>query len=400
MDASSSRLLQNIFCSHEPSLRARRLPLKHLKALDAIVSCRTPDRGTSLFSCEAEQKTVALHHACKHRSCWQCAQREKVAWVEAQQERLIDCAHFHVVFTLPQEYRVLWQYNTAWFTRTFFKVVNTTLRQLMMDQKHHGVTPGVLMALHTWGRQLSLHPHMHCVITAGGEDRAGQWKDTGDYLLPIAVVKALYRGKWQAAIKEAFDDGELALPPDHDARKFRAIHRALYRKPWAVRIEPKYAHGRGVMLYLSRYLRGGPIDPRQIEQCDSDRISFRYKDHRDGRTKLLRLKPAEFIRRLMMHVPETGQHVVRHYGLYAGAARRRRDRCHAHHGARPQVKRAVRSRACPTCRCGAPLTYLRTIEQPHRKGNSLRKRLDDGFVQHNVEPVSTKAEKKSMRCRL
>ena len=139
MDASSSRLLQNIFCSHEPSLRARRLPLKHLKALDAIVSCRTPDRGTSLFSCEAEQKTVALHHACKHRSCWQCAQREKVAWVEAQQERLIDCAHFHVVFTLPQEYRVLWQYNTAWFTRTFLKVVNTTLRQLMMDQKHHGV---------------------------------------------------------------------------------------------------------------------------------------------------------------------------------------------------------------------------------------------------------------------
>jgi len=400
MDASTSQLLQNIFRFHEPSLRKRRLPLKHLKALDAIVSCRTADRGTSLFICDAEKATVALHHACKHRSCWQCAQREKVNWVNAQQERLIDCAHFHVVFTLPQEYRVLWQYNTAWFTRTFFAVVNETLRQLMKDPKHHGVTPGVLMALHTWGRQLSLHPHLHCVVTAGGEDSGGQWKDTGDYLLPIAMVKAVYRGKWQAAIRDAFDNGELLLPPDHDEGMFRSVHRALYRKAWSVRIEPKYAHGRGVMLYLSRYLRGGPIDPRQIERCDAERISFRYKDHRDSRTKLLTLKPAEFIRRLMMHVPEAGQHVVRHYGLYAGAARRRRERCRAQRGGRAEIVRETRSTTAPTCRCGAQLRYLRTVERRWRKGNSLRERLDDSFVQQTVEPVTAKAEKPSLRQRL
>lgn len=400
MDASPTRLLQNIFRWHEPSLRARRLPLKHIKALDAIVSCRTADRGTSLFVCDAEQTTVALHHACKHRSCWQCAQREKAAWVNAQQARLIDCAHFHVVFTLPQEYRVLWQYNTAWFTRNFFAVASTTLQQLIKDPKHHGVTPGVLMALHTWGRQLSLHPHMHCVVTAGGEDRAGRWRDFGDFLLPIAVVKALYPGKWQAAIREAFDNGELVLPPDHDERSFRALHRALYRKPWSVRIEPKYAHGRGLMLYLSRYLRGGPIDPRQIERCDADRIGFRYKDHRDGRMKLLALKPAEFIRRLMLHVPESGQHVVRHYGLYAGAARRRRDRCRLQRGGEPELTREARPTPAVMCRCGASLRYLRSIEQRWRKGNSLRERADEGVVQQVVEPVPTKAEKTSLTLRL
>ena len=400
MDASSSRLLQNIFRCYEPSLRARRLPLKHLKALDAIVSCRTADRGTTLFQCEAEDKTVALHHACKHRSCWQCAQREKVTWVKAQQERLIDCAHYHVVFTLPQEYRVLWQYNTAWFTRTFFAVASETLLQMMKSPKRHGVTPGVLIALHTWGRQLSLHPHLHCVVTAGGEVASGQWKEIGDYLLPIAAVKTLYRGKWQAAIREAFDNGELMLPPDQDEKLFRSMHRALYKKAWSVRIEPKYAHGNGVMLYLSRYLRGGPIDPRQIERCDAERIDFRYKDHRDGRKKLLSLKPAEFLRRMMMHVPEPGQHVVRHYGLYAGAARRRRNRCREQCGGTTEIARQAVPKEPLRCHCGASLTHLRTLKGRWRKANSLRERVTDGFVQHGVEPVTARAEKTSFKLTL
>jgi hypothetical protein len=401
MDATTDQVLQNIFRWHQPVLRQRKLPLKHLKALDAIVSCRTAERGTSLFRCEAQGTTVALHHACKHRSCWQCAQREKSVWVDTQQQRLINCAHFHVVFTLPQEYRVLWQYNTAWFTRTFFSVANATLMQLMKDPKHQGVTPGVLMALHTWGRQLSLHPHIHCVVTAGGETRAGKWKNSGDYLLPIAALTKLYRGKWQSLIREAFENGELLLPPDQNEHSFRRLHRSLYKKPWNVRIEPKYAHGRGVMLYLSRYLRGGPIHPRQIERCDADAISFRYKDHRTQKTKLLTLKPSEFIRRLLTHVPETGQHVVRHYGLYGGAARRRRDRCRAQLGYKPEQKPDARPREPLRCRCGAALRHLRIIQQRQwRKGNSLKARVLECWVQQGVEPVTAKAEKTSLQMRL
>ncbi len=400
MEASSSQLLQNIFRWYEPSLRARRMPLKHLKALDAIVSCRTADRGTSIFRCEAQGTTVVLHHACKHRSCWQCAQREKAVWVKTQQERLIDCAHFHVVFTLPQEYRVLWQYNTAWFTRTFFRVANETLMQLMKDPKHHAVTPGILMALHTWGRQLSLHPHIHCVVTAGGETTAKKWKDTGDYLLPIAVVKSLYRGKWQDAIRTAFDDGELVLPPDQTEAQFRSMHRSLYRKAWSVRIEPKYAHGRGVMLYLSRYLRGGPINPHQIERCDAERIGFRYKDHRDGRKKLLSLKPEEFLRRLMTHIPEPGQHVVRHYGLYGGAARERRNRCREQLGRTTEIAPEYRTLQPLKCRCGGILRHMRVIDPTWRKGNSLKQLPRSKSVQQRVEPVSAKTKKISLRVRV
>jgi len=318
MDASSQKKLQNIFRWYEPVLRARKLPIKHLKALDAIVSCGKAERGSSLYRCDAEDKEFVVNHSCRHRSCWMCSQRSRAKWIDAQQERLLSCSHFHVVFTIPQTYRVLWQYNTAWFTDTFFRIVKQTLMQLMAQKKHHGVTPGILMTLHTWGRQLSLHPHLHCVVTAGGADPTGNWKDSGDFLLPIRVVKALYRGLFQSALKEAFENGEIVLPPDHERADFHRLYRRAYNQQWSVRIEPKYPHGYGVMKYLSRYLRGGPIHPNQIVHYDPNEIRFRYLDHRDKRHKILTLKPDEFIRRLLVHVPESGQHVVRHYGLYAG----------------------------------------------------------------------------------
>ena len=400
MDASSRRKLQNIFRWYEPVLRARKLPLKHLKALDAIVSCGTADRGSSLYRCDAEDKDFVVNHACRHRSCWMCSQRSRAKWIEAQQERLLNCSHFHVVFTVPQTYRVLWQYNTAWFTKTFFKIASQTLLRLMADRQHQGVTPGVLMTLHTWGRQLSLHPHLHCVVTAGGEDNEGKWKDSGDFLLPIRVVKALYRGLFQSALKEAFENGEIVLPPDHHPADFRRLYRRAYRLQWSVRIEPRYLHGYGVMRYLSRYLRGGPIHPKQIVHCDANQICFRYKDHRDKRHKVLTLKPDEFIRRLLIHVPENGQHVVRHYGLYAGAARRRRNRCREQISGTVECCSAERPKRPITCRCGAPLRLIGRYAAPRLKANSLERALATLPVQQIDEAVKAQAEKTSLVLRL
>ena len=147
------------------------------------------------------------------------------------------------------------------------------------------------MTMHTWGRQLTLHPHIHSVVTGGGLDATNQWKDTGDYLLPGRQIKALYRGRFQAKIKHAFESKELELPPDHDRREFYRLYRAAYSKSWCVRIEQQYAHGSGVLVYLSRYLGGGPIHTSQIVRCDSEQIGFRYKDHREKRTKVLTIKP-------------------------------------------------------------------------------------------------------------
>lgn len=409
MDASDNTLIQNIFRSHAPRLRASRLPIKHLKAIDAITACRTAERGTSVYRCDAEDSVKTVHHSCRHRSCWLCAQRRRHLWVEAQSERLLDCAHFHVVFTLPSEYRDLWRFNRRWFAEALFRAASSTLLELMKDPRHQDVTPGIVMALHTWGRQLALHPHVHCVVTGGGLDRGGNWKPSGNYLLPVAVVKALYRGKFQAMVKEAFEDGELTLPPDMSEAQFHGCHRRVYKKSWAVRIEPRYAHGEGVLKYLARYLRGGPLAPRQIVRCDSDRIDFRYKDHRDGRRKVLSLKPEEFVRRLLEHVPEDGQHGVRHYGLYGSAARVKRNACREIVGGLAETAPAERSRPTgPICRCGAPLVLLLTVRgrwggkaNSNRKGHARQEASsDNGFAQQVNEPVTTSAEKRSLRDRL
>jgi len=235
MDLSSTALIQNIITCYELQLKSKPLPLKHLKAIDAMVTCRTLERGVSVFECEKDQSLTSINHPCRHRSCSLCAQRRQNQWLDTQKKRLLNCPHFHAVFTLPHEYLPLWQYNQHWFADTFFRVVRSTLIDLM--QQRHGVTPGIVMAMHTWGRQLNLHPHIHCVITGGGLDRQQHWKDTGPYLLPIKPLKALYRGRFQSDIKAALLAGDLVLPPDTTQADIRRCLRVSYAKPWSVRIE-------------------------------------------------------------------------------------------------------------------------------------------------------------------
>lgn len=403
MHTSSQYLIQNIFNCYKKQLLKRPMPLKHIKAVEAISSCRTVERGVSAYECDEKHTMSLIAHSCRHRSCSLCASRRRLQWIEQQQARLLNCPHFHCVFTLPHEYRVLWQYNQQWFTSTFFDVVRSTLMDLLKDESGHGLMPGILMAMHTWGRQLTLHPHIHCVVTGGGVDEKGQWKSTGRYLLPARQARALYRGRFQARIKEAFESGELVLPPDHEERDFRVLYKRTYKKVWCIRIEEQYAHGRGVLLYLSRYLRGGPINPKQIIRCDSEQVGFRYKDHRDKRTKVLNLNPIEFIRRILLHVPETGQHMVRHYGLYAGASRIRRNRCREQIGGLLETikERGEASVEGLMCKCCGSKMRLKWASFPRRgKGNSYRVEIDEGHVQQGDEPDIRQGKKKITALRL
>lgn len=271
MESASRYSVQNIIRCYKNQLLSKPLPLKHIKAIEAMVSCRTEDRGVSAYVCTHNERHMSLiAHSCRHRSCTICSDRSRLEWLEQQKTRLLNCPHFHCVFTLPQEYRVLWQYNQKWFTTAFFDVVRSTLMDMIGNESGHGLTPGVLMAMHTWSRQLTLHPHIHCVVTAGGLNKQNNWKSTGKFLLPGRQIKKLYRGRFQARIKEAFGANELTLPPDHTRRDFHTLYKAAYQKSWCVRIEEQYAHGKGVLVYLSRYLKGGPIRASQIIQLPTN----------------------------------------------------------------------------------------------------------------------------------
>ena len=409
MERSSRYSVQNIIRCYKNQLLSKPQPLKHLKAIESKVNCRTEERGVSSYVCSHEKRHLSLiAHSCRHRSCSVCGDRSRINWLEKQKKRLLDCPHFHCVFTLPQEYRVLWQYNQKWFTATFFDVVRSTLMDMMGNESSHEVTPGVLMAMHTWSRQLTLHPHIHCVVTAGGLNSRNEWKSTGKFLLPGRQVKALYRGRFQARIKEAFESKELTLPPDHKKPDFYRLYKAAYAKSWCVRIEEQYAHGKGVLVYLSRYLKGGPIRASQIVRCENDQISFRYKDHRDKRIKVLSIEPMEFVRRVLLHVPEQGQHMVRHYGLYAGAARAKRALCREHLGGLMDSVESTKERIITPllCRsCGLGLSWQWSVYPRQKKGNSYKVETTKDVpakrqVQQLDEPVIGQAKKKFMALRL
>ncbi len=304
--------------------------------MDAQLQCRQRDNGYSAYRCLIDHKIKEIHHSCRDRGCTVCGARKRQQWLQKQNNRLLNCDHFHLVFTLPSEYRLLWLYNRKWFIQTQFKVVSETLKDLLESGKGKdflGATPGFVCALHTWGRQLNLHPHIHCLITAGGLDKKNDWKPVeGDFLLPIRVLKSLYRGKFQSIIKAYLESDEVNLPPNDTQEDWRNVHKAVYKKQWSVRIQEKYSHGKGVLTYLSRYLGGAPIKAEQIVLMNEKEVQFRYKDHRDGKTKVLRLKKEEFMRRYLMHQPERGVHTFRYYGLYGSQAQERKQVAESHLG--------------------------------------------------------------------
>lgn len=383
------RTIQKLFKAYADRLDASAQPLKNRKAIHAIQHCRTAEMGSSYYACEDRHQVIEQHHSCRHRSCYLCAQRKRIEWVDKQKVRLLNVPHFHVIFTLPHEYLNIWRYNESLMSDILFRASRDTLIELLEDSRYQGFRPGILMALHTWGRQLSLHPHTHCLVTAGGLNSKGAWQESGEFLLPIRVVKALYRGKCQALIQEAFESGELSLPDDLRGQDFKGLHSAAYRKEWSVRIEERYAHGQGVMLYLSRYLKGGPLNPKQIDVRSTEKANLRYLDHRDKRIKGMELSWQELMNRLLLHVPAIGKHTIRYYGLYAPSAKSAYQNALKQWGNLEGVKPSStqkREELLFCCqRCGKP---ARLTFQRWRKGNSIIREYggEDGFVQQVDQP--------------
>lgn len=247
--------------------------------------------------------------------------------MERQKARLLSCAHSHVIFTLPSELRALWLANVRELATVLFRAAWDTLREVLADPTYLGATPGVRAALHTWGQTLVLHPHPHCLVTGGGWAGA-QWQAfRNGYLLPARVVMPVFRGKLLHAVHKALDSAQLTLPPGIAPHQLRMLLNRLGRQQWHVQIMERYPHGQGVVTYLARYLRGGPLSPERVVAWDDQTVTFRYADNRDpdeqgrGKRKLMTVAVAEFLQRWLLHVPPPGLQVVRAYGVYAPTKR-------------------------------------------------------------------------------
>ncbi|MDH5547684.1 MAG: IS91 family transposase [Gammaproteobacteria bacterium] len=318
--------LQEVFAtSFDDYASTRRLPIKHYKAAESIITCRTPAQGGHVQRCPDGHEQHIQYHSCRHRSCPQCNSFVKEQWLQRQRERLLPMDHYHAIFTLPHEFHGLWRFNQRQMTQLLFKSVSETLLTLCRDRKYMGGVPGMMLTLHSWGRNLSLHPHIHCLISGGGLDHEGRWREVkNSFLLPSRVVRKVYRGKMLALIRQGLDAGELTWPPGDREVPMDHLLSRVTRKHWHVQIQPPYRHGKGVMMYLARYVKGGPLSSRKLLSVDAGSVSFRYQDHRDGQNKQLQLEKGHFLGRLLEHVPEPGQNVVRHYGLYGHRAKAKR----------------------------------------------------------------------------
>lgn len=351
------------------------MPLRVHKAVGALRRCRTGALGTHAVICTAGHVVDVRRNSCRHRACPQCGWARAAQWLEQWQERLLPTAHFHVIFTLPAELHALWRWNRRGLAETFFQAAREALFQLLEEPRHLGARPGVLMGLHTWGSALPLHPHLHCLVSAGGVGPDGRWRASRAHFLVWApILRTVFRAKLLAALEKLVAQGRMALPPELDAGAARAVLAATTAEPWHVRIEPPYAHGGGLVVYLARYLRGGPIKNHRLVSLCAGRVCFRYRDYRRaGRPKwrTTTLPVDEFLARLFEHVPPPGLHMVRGYGLYAGRERVQREACRGQLDPRrqwlpPQLP-AAEPELCP--RCGASLVTIVSVPRATRWGD-------------------------------
>jgi hypothetical protein len=340
--------LQTIFQDAYPAYeQTHALPSHVRRAARAIMRCRTAALGGHVQACPDGHMSRIWYNSCRHRSCPQCASLQTERWLALQRARLLACDHYHVIFTLPHDLNPLWRANVPVMSTLLFQAARDTLVALLADSKYLGAQPGIIAALHTWSQTLVLHPHVHCVVTGGGLTPDGHWKAVRNgFLLPARVVMAVFRGKMLDAIRQAWAREALGLP---EALRPQQVLNLLNRlghprkTKWNVRIMERYRHGAGVVTYLARYLRGGPITNARLVAYDGECVTFLHRaqpaEPRGGRvlSPRMTLPVADFLQRWLLHVPVPQTRVVRCYGLYQSTHAEALASCRAALGQPPVV---------------------------------------------------------------
>lgn len=317
------RLLQEIMKkAYNAYERAHKLPRHVRAAACAIMKCRTAELGGHLQACPEGHYQRQWYNSCRHRVCPQCNWLQIEQWLERQKARLLRCGHYHMIFTLPHELNPIWLLNVRKMTNLLFTCVRDTLFEFFLDTRHIGGRPGIIATLHTWSQTMVLHPHVHCLVTEGGFSNELQWAGTRQqgYLLPVRAVMLVFRGKFLAYINNAIEREMIVLPVEMTLPQWKSLKNKLAKKKWNVHIREKYEHGDGILIYLSRYIRGGAMSNRRIKSYTEQGVAFRHRGTEACKGDIMTLSVDEFIRRYLLHVPEPHTKVVRSYGLYASTS--------------------------------------------------------------------------------
>ena len=294
-------------------------PLQH-KVLRALASCRTAALGGHLEQCDRCGHRRAVYHSCRNRHCPGCQGLAQESWLEARRAELLPIGYFHVVFTLPHDLNPLALSKPRVLYDLLFRAAADTLATFARDPKHLGGRLGITAILHTWSQTLSLHPHLHCVVTGGALASDGsRWIPTRHpgFLFPVRALAKVFRAKFLEGLEQACERGDLSCD-----ESLPALLRSLRQQDWVVYAKPPFAGPESVLRYLGRYTHRIALSNRRILRVEGDRVAFRWRDYADGkRPKVMELAVHEFLRRFLLHVLPTGFVRIRHYGLFANRSR-------------------------------------------------------------------------------
>jgi Putative transposase/Transposase zinc-binding domain len=351
------------------------LSWKHIKVLLAIARCRTAALGGHLDQCtRCGHRATISYNSCRNRHCPKCQTAARERWIAARQRELLPTRYVHVVFTLPLQLAPLALQNKKVIYDLLFRASAETLLEVARDPRHLGAEIGFFTVLHTWNQKLGLHPHVHCVIPAGGLslDLTHWVKSRERFFLPVHVLRRVFRGKFVAALRQAFEEGQLNFHGNltclAQPKTFAAWLRPLFRKDWVVYSKPPFGGPEYVLQYLGRYTHRVAISNHRLVSFAGGKVTFRWRDSaHNNEQKLLTLSLDEFLRRFLLHVLPKGFVRIRNFGFLAN--RRRATLlplCFHLLGSAPQAEQDISGSKdsndlwrCP--KCGGPMKVIERL---------------------------------------
>jgi hypothetical protein len=311
--------LADIFRLCGPAYRQKytgHIPTRHLRAMRAIETCRTEALGGQVYVCPDCEQVQYSYHSCRDRHCPKCQNENAQVWLEQQQSMLLPVPYFLLTFTLPAGLRAFARHQPRLIYDLLFRMSAQATQKLAQDPRFVGGQVGMVGVLHTWGRNLTYHPHVHYLVPAGGlaSDRKTWLAARQRFLLPVKALSRIFRAKMRQALRKIDLAG--LIPPD------------VWRQSWVVAgKEHQYCKAVGcgqlALKYLAPYIFRVAISNRRILKLEDERVTFRYRATDTGQERLCTLAAEEFIRRFLQHILPKGFVKVRYYGVFSSGSRPR-----------------------------------------------------------------------------
>jgi hypothetical protein len=301
----------------------------HIKVLLAIARCRTAALGGHIDECTCcGHRATISYNSCRNRHCPKCQTGARERWIQARHHELLPSPYVHVVFTLPPQLAALALQNKKVVYSLLLRASAETLLEVARNPTHLGAEIGFFSVLHTWNQKLLLHPHVHCVVPAGGLslDHTRWIRSHPRFFLPIYVLRRAFRGKFVAALKSAFQHGQLHFSGDlallAQPKIFASWLRPLFRKNWIVYSKPPFGGPEYVLQYLGRYTHRVAISNHRLISLADGQVTFRWRDSaHHNQQKLMTVSLDEFLRRFLLHLLPKGFVRIRHFGFLANRRR-------------------------------------------------------------------------------